>query len=1035
MPSTETSDHELTPAKPSTPAVTQQRPSPAKHTSNGTGRRRSAQKTGAPKSAPARGVTKTKKVEPTLLGDFLLGRPSPARMRRKSLEVVKAEMKAGSVNRIQSPGGVKDRVKQWQRVSAAAVIVDPACEADDVATGVAEEKTDGVQQRIKRKQTNSNKQKSDGKSQPADSGGSKAADAMASPRAEQETIAPKKRVVSDDHWMQKNRRTPPKKKSPIVIKTGTGTARLSRDFVQKNSVVPSVTKKIQDWAKQTAEFTTEDSNQYTSKQMNPKEHTGDEGYADESTSDEDVADGGPSIPSKSKSKSKSTVDDGIRVKPLKTNPMGNDGIRIKPLKADTTEDDSRVKSIRKNRADASVISEPVTDDQSNDGRSDIKTKGESRSRFGEGEKRSRSQKELSSRPLSTKDSTRKGSSRSRSARDTDEPYTPTRKKSRSTRKSESPSDTLADIPVGFSAFSVLDIPVGADANSMRPQKPLRNHSYKAVPNVFRKVYTEGMKIVHETAETPRLGINQPPSIESWLNGTSDPFLDSPAVPAPDLEGQKAVKVEVRSLIDRPEQKDITKEPGNERQSERSRRRRARSSTLPDSVSRTSEEENEPPSGARNSNYKEKLSTARTPPPSTPTGLKRKPAVRNASSPIRSARKMPLKERVAEAFRGESTVESPSTPDQHDTYEEHRSERSTRREPPPPRSRGIDDVVNDDTSRQSSLKRSPRLPDISKFDKPHTSTVTRDSPQSRRNPPMTGQYRLSTIASVQTYDPDVPATETESMLSKTTVTQNSTSYTGTSYTGTSYSGTSYTAPTKSSISRQSSKHSNLKRRLTKHSDLLSVLSLPDAVGPERSSSIRSACSVRTTRSHLATATLPDLLRELADDEVKYMRELRTLVDGVIPVLLTSVLSKSESAIAAGLFHGNSTADSDTAITKPIVDMGIALERLKSLHKRIPLQEEDQLIRWAFQAYKVYDDYLKAWRMGFRDVVVNLAPAARLASTDEKLLLDDLPRNAEGDVVNGDGERVDVAFLLKRPLVRIKHLNRIIKVRVHSVPWII
>ncbi|KAG9540855.1 EBP-domain-containing protein, partial [Aureobasidium melanogenum] len=121
---------------------------------------------------------------------------------------------------------------------------------------------------------------------------------------------------------------------------------------------------------------------------------------------------------------------------------------------------------------------------------------------------------------------------------------------------------------------------------------------------------------------------------------------------------------------------------------------------------------------------------------------------------------------------------------------------------------------------------------------------------------------------------------------------------------------------------------LRRRLTRHEDLMSVLSLPIA----DAKSVVSARSIRTNRTRLEKATLEDLWDEFTADEVKYQRELRTLVDGVIPVLLSCVLSKSDSAIAVGLF-GRSAAD-DAAITKPIVDMGVALERLKAHHRRVP-----------------------------------------------------------------------------------------------------
>ncbi|KAL9585179.1 MAG: hypothetical protein Q9212_001672 [Teloschistes hypoglaucus] len=220
----------------------------------------------------------------------------------------------------------------------------------------------------------------------------------------------------------------------------------------------------------------------------------------------------------------------------------------------------------------------------------------------------------------------------------------------------------------------------------------------------------------------------------------------------------------------------------------------------------------------------------------------------------------------------------------------------------------------------------------------------------------------------------------------------------------------------------------KSRLAKHSDLMSILSMP----APSNRSIRSARSIRTNRSRLATATVADLMNELSSDEKKYMRELRTLVDGVIPVLLTCVLSKSDSAVAAGLFRPTAPNQSDPNFTKPIVEMGIALERLKTLHRRIPAQDASSLFTWAQGAQRVYAEYLKAWRMGFQDVVVNLAPSADSlpthggASTSENGSLEDgLPINKDGDVVNGDGERVDVAFLLKRPLVRLKYLAKTLK----------
>ncbi|KAH9821983.1 hypothetical protein Tdes44962_MAKER04880 [Teratosphaeria destructans] len=197
---------------------------------------------------------------------------------------------------------------------------------------------------------------------------------------------------------------------------------------------------------------------------------------------------------------------------------------------------------------------------------------------------------------------------------------------------------------------------------------------------------------------------------------------------------------------------------------------------------------------------------------------------------------------------------------------------------------------------------------------------------------------------------------------------------------------------------------LKRRLTKTSDLVSVLSRDDgrALRPAR----------RSTRGSRRRAdgggSIADAMNELTTDELKYYRELRTLVDGVIPVLLTYVLQKTDATGTKRLFSGSSPAGQ--AVTRPIVEMGVALEKLKATHKRIPLHDADELLRWAENASKHYVEYLKSWRLGFQDVMVTLAPA------DE----------SDNTVANEKkGEKVDVAYLLKRPLVRLKYLAKSFK----------
>ncbi|EEH08520.1 conserved hypothetical protein [Histoplasma capsulatum G186AR] len=307
-------------------------------------------------------------------------------------------------------------------------------------------------------------------------------------------------------------------------------------------------------------------------------------------------------------------------------------------------------------------------------------------------------------------------------------------------------------------------------------------------------------------------------------------------------------------------------------------------------------------------------------------------------------------------------------------------------------------------------------DLRSSDGSEVSISDRPPPLTLRRPfPGTGAHRLSTIMSVDTLS---TRTETACQNEQPTDLRANTQ-------------TDHDGQLESEARDQFDPNSlpgpknGLKRRLTTHADLISVLSIPG----DGSRSIRSARSIRTNRSRLATATIDDIMQEFSSDEAKYMRELRTLVGGVIPVLLTSVLSKSDSAIAAGLFRPSGNPRDDENFTRPIVDMGISLERLNSLHKRAPLNNPEALLSWAQGAQKVYRDYLKAWRLGFQDVIVNLAPPdddpSNQINPETQSLYAGMAQDEDGDVVNGDGEKVDVAFLLKRPLVRLKYLSKTFK----------
>src|SRR5277367_3165340 len=117
MPSSDIVDDEAAPSRPKK-ATTPRRSPAVRRPANATPIKKvAANKAGTPNSAPVRAKLGTKKAEPTLFTDFLLGRPSVNRARRKSLDVVPMEMKRSAVGKVQPPGGVKESVKQWQKAS------------------------------------------------------------------------------------------------------------------------------------------------------------------------------------------------------------------------------------------------------------------------------------------------------------------------------------------------------------------------------------------------------------------------------------------------------------------------------------------------------------------------------------------------------------------------------------------------------------------------------------------------------------------------------------------------------------------------------------------------------------------------------------------------------------------------------------------------------------------------------------------------------------------------------------------------------
>ncbi|KAF2119987.1 hypothetical protein BDV96DRAFT_486321 [Lophiotrema nucula] len=571
------------------------------------------------------------------------------------------------------------------------------------------------------------------------------------------------------------------------------------------------------------------------------------------------------------------------------------------------------------------------------------------------------------------------------------------------RSGTSSQDDVADeIHVEYES-TVLDTPRDDEVWEKRRRRHRADRSLNSLDDMPRETVSTSRRrsrrkspqfdVEDETPVRPPEAVmpETPPKVfgnrlEAWLQTTPDPFVDADARPRrrsrgsiSTLESSKKQEKSEVSVLSVP--KDEPLENSEERRGSRRKERRSRGSggkldahSLEDGVHELVSEE---PAVASESAHQDL-----TPSPT----LQRRGARRATHSPTKD-RSMSLPSGILSGKDEETASSAPSS--------------------------SVEPLTMD------LAKVSLRLPP--------------DNFAMRRLFPSTGK-RLSTIASMETLTtkmqtappPDTVVSDAgETALEPAKTLEEAAA---------SESTDQFNADTITTLSRKSTKRS----RLASHADLMSVLSMPRAAGAK---SIVSARSIRTNRSRLATASISDIMNELASDEIKYMRELRTLVDGVIPVLLSCVLSKSDSAVAAGLFSRSASKTDPSNVTKPIVDMGISLERLKSLHRRVRKDDPDAFLSWAQSAQRVYNDYINVWRLGFQDVVVNLAsadndpftPAKIVNGPDDAAPWDEgLPRNADGDVVNGEGERVDVAYMLKRPLVRLKYIAKSIKGIHHVKP---
>ncbi|KAL1841925.1 hypothetical protein VTJ49DRAFT_6316 [Mycothermus thermophilus] len=1152
----------MTPAKqddsqPTDPATTPGCPQTAKHGNPTTpaNKRASAPPAATPKSAPAaagQGSANKKKPEPSLLTDFFLGRPTPARVaaqreairqRRKSMaadaanvrEELRQEMRAAAMRRVQQPGGVRDRVLAWQKASAAAMkehgggvphAEDAMTEPTEVAVQIAPEsvtETDRLRVRMRQKskrtkpkaetsEDKENEDDGDGDGEETEReapGATKPEPKSNEPPVVKVKLAPKKRIVSDDNWMKRNNgKAPPRDSSPKTNPTPKP-APIPKDFLQRTAQNPTVQSKIRDWV-QRVEMPDppppQPKHQHRKKMSTPAPPP--------AVFDDDAPSVVASDPGM-RPRPKSSGNDGIRVKPMKPKkPVydTDDGIRVTPVrKKDPPDDGIRVKPMDSTKPDDDGIRVRPIDPDNPDGIRvrpiDPEPAENTEARMASPESvdpkpvdpKPEEPKPASLRPASTEPKPRVASAKRRPPPKTEEiievfedPETevetptkrkPSRRRSRRRSRSHSPvarrvaspknlhsesetrrraaspsvSDSesdrvpptvlgnkpLAEIPFGYSAFSVLDLPMGANAqNTTKRPKAQRNPSLKAVPKVLKKVVTGAKDIIHEMAEPPRPppATNKPQSIETWLNNTVDPFVEAAAspvsqeaargppveekkptpeppkqapgpTPVPDTkeqalsssapESRPKERVVSRSTPEsRPKDREPSRPAPDNRPKERAPARSAPENRPKEATRPAAPKSTEPtePEDKTDSEYEDSDVTPKktSAPTTSSTGLKRRRATRMTAS-SKSGGKKPFREILRDAFRGESgghklpptVYPSCETDDDGGSYYDEDSYYGPTSERRRSAGHGKEGALSDYSSTYYSS---------TYYSSAYDSTISSDlssHPPPRRRPPTNGIHELSTIISEESGS--ARESDTLSDVSQTTITQT----------------TAFTKPPE--IERQKSQKTGLKRRLTKHSDLVSVLSLPDngpLATPGRSQSIKSsrAGSLHRKPSKARRGRVDDLLDEFADDEHWYGRELKALVDGVIPVLLRDIMN-SESRDAR--------AD---AVTRSVVNMGMALEKLRDRHRRVPLGDIMALFIWLDEVSPLYDHYLDVWRLGFQGLIINLAPRS---GKDDDSLVNALPRNEDGDIVNEDGERVDVAFLMKRPLIRVKWIVKFLK----------
>ncbi|KAM0254274.1 hypothetical protein ACHAQJ_006964 [Trichoderma viride] len=1076
----------------------------------------------APKSAPAastgnrpRANTTKKPEPPTLLHDFLLGRPSPARLqaerkRRQSAGAVKAdlrhEMKQTLVRKIQPPGGVNDRVKAWQKANVAAMgesnPEDAATEPTELAFAgeEAESVTEEDRVRIKMRQ-----KKRPPKKVIVHNNGSGAGE-------EKEPLPPpKKRIVSDDNWMRPRVRKPSVRKvSPRPRKPSNPTAaRVPNGFAFRAVPNPSFQSKVKAWAEKVVTPPPRSrKGSFSSELSSASEHDEEDSDMGETATEvtakrplKPIVDDNDGIRVRPIRKRQSDDDDGIRVTPIRKKQLDDDGIRVTPMKASPAaaqDDGIRVKPMADSRSEPGAprstrqrsktagaapkkhtildlikAVEEATILSMSDDAEDLDSYVDAPAQGPQQKSKSGVKRSGTKRPNARAKSADVGS-RAKGPSHIPESDLGT------SLTNKSLADISGDIPFGQSAFSELDLPLRGPPKSKPKQPPKRTKidratSLKAMPNVLKKVVEEGRKIIQDLNEPPRHAVpNNPPSIEKWLNNTVEPYdkdnrptssgsaltdeddedddvtigETTPRETTPrEVKSRESIPKEVTPRETTPRETAPRETAPRETKSRESTTREAKSresipkeATPKETKSRETTPKRKPSAETKSSmvsdsrvvsnvtsnltsNLTSSVESAQTEGTvqstpdsanSTPKsaskgkhldkkkslsseGLRRSRATRDSQTPSKSgSKRRPFFGALKEAFQGESAglvkpVKS------YQSHEERQFESSDD---------GEEELDADSQYMQSNSDLSSwvttdtRSSADRESSSVHSSRGTPHMIGPRLRPPTKGQYELSTILSEGS---SVSHSETESDMTQSTLTRS----------------TTVTKSTDPNIPQRQG--SGLKRRLTKHSDLVSVLSLPDDKDvPQGIRNNRSRPSLRKARGLSNNVTADDLLKEFADDENLYQRELKTLVDGVVPVLLSHVVSD----VTPPEIFGTASANVKVDITsKSVVNMGVALEKLKSAHAKAPLTDIRRMANWAHGVVPIYNNYLNVWRLGFQDLIVNLAPR-RGAAEEEDSLLDALPRNANGDLINAQGERVAVAYLLKKPLLRVKQMARLI-----------